>query len=200
MAMYEVTVICTYDGTEEYINTHHYDFPFDELDNLDLQVLANRIDERYKTNLQGVLSSLCELGRINIRRVDVPDLPTGTYVAADGLWNGADTGNALKPDSAAMVTFTSNSPYPRTTRSYLFPMTEASNSSKGTVTQTAIDALAAWGAAILNIGTINGKLNDKSAVRYGSNPRVVVADNEVETFVVRTQWKNIKSRRFGRGS
>ena len=199
MSIYQIAVKGTFDSSEQLRNIHHYEFAGYVPSDTELQEFVDNFDAVYKQR-QSNFHQLVTFNAYDVRRVDVGDLPTIEYVPTAGSWSGGATQDAMPPQSCALVTWKAQTVYPRSTRSYLFPFGEASNSSGGQLLAGTLDTLTIWAANLLEI-TITGQLNaDKVAVEYGGTPRVVVAFNEVSLVIVSKEWATQRRRRRGVGS
>jgi len=200
MTIYLVKVKCVYGSADTFINTHHYEFPFATPSVGDLQSLVNLIDGAYKTRLQARYSPLASLGNYEVRRVDLPNLPSLPFSATAGSWVGTAAGNSLKPDNAALTIFKAIAPFPRSSRTYHFPMTVAANTADGTVIAGVITNCQEWADDLLTLPNISGNAVEKVAVKYTGTPRSVTDENDLEFSTTSNIWYKQTSRRYGKGS
>jgi hypothetical protein len=181
-------------------NVVHYEFPTTVPSPAQLQAFVNVLDNDYKDNLQTPLSPNVSIHSYDVRRVDIGDQPTLTLTPAAGAWVGGSTGEQLPEQLAALVTWRAFSTFPRTTRSYIFPFTEADNTGNGNLSAASLAFLEAFALDVMSILYEAGLSANKVAVEYGGTPRVVVASNAVTTREVSPHWATQRRRRLGVGS
>lgn len=199
MSIFQITVKGRDSSNNEFRNVHHYEFPFYVPDSTALQEAVDAIDAAYKSNLQSQFSSNITFYAYDVRRVDIGDQPTIELTATGGAWAGTAADNKLPNQVSALCTFKSLTAYPRTTRTYHFPMTEGTNSASGALAATTQGLIEDWAADMLSLD-ITGQLDaDKCAVKYGGDPRVVIDNNDVQVIKVGLIWATQRRRRSGVG-
>lgn len=199
MAIYQVVVKASEGAGDQYRNVHHYQFFNTVPSTTALQELVDGIDAAYKTNLQANISDSVTFDAYDVRRVDLGDYPTIEYVATNGTWSGTNTNDPLPHQVAALVLFKALTPYPRSTRTYLFGFTEGGNASNGRIESGLVTNLEDWADDMFTIETEETFDPDKVAVQYGGDPRVVVDENDVTQRTVRAVWATQRRRRRGVG-
>ena len=198
MSTYQIVVKALTGGTQ-LRNIHHYQFFQYVPDAAQLQEAVDAVDAAYKSNLQAELHSSVQVYAYDVRRVDLPDLPTIEYQATAGGWFGTETSTKMPNQVSALVTFKAQTAFPRTTRTYHFPMGQDQNTAGGVIAAATLANLEAWAADMLTLD-ITGALDaDKSAVRYASDPRIVVESNDVELYTVTNVWATQRRRKIGIG-
>ena len=198
MSIYQV-VVKAVTGSTQLRNIHHYEFFGSVPDTATLQELADGIDAAYKSNLQANYHTSVQFYEYGVRRVDVGNLPEIPYQATAGAWFGQETSQKLPNQLSALVTFKAQTAFPRTTRTYHFPMGEDSNDAGGVIVAAQITALEAWGNDMLTIDVTTGIDPDKVAVEYSGTPRVVTANNDVELVSATEVWATQRRRKVGIG-
>ena len=199
MSIYQLVVKARFGGSDEYRNVHHYEFFSYVPDVAQQQELVDGVDTAYRTYMETHYSNSLTVYEYDLRRVDIADQPTLTYTATGGAWFGDETSEALPTQDCALSTFKALSTFPRTSRTYHFPMGEVANVGGGTVQSGVITNMELWGNAMLEID-ITGALNaDKQAVRYGGNPRVVVAHNDLTIATADNVFATQRRRKRGKG-
>lgn len=199
MAIYQVVCKARSPLPTEFRNVHHYDSGAVVLDTAQQQLLANTIDDDYKSNLQAVLSTSIEFYAYDIRRVDIASLPAIEYVPGAGVWTGSAVGDKLPEQIAALLTMKAQTTFPRTTRTYLFGFVESENGSSGSIASNLLSAINLWAADVQTL-TITGPITlAKVAVKYTGSPPAVTAFNEVFPSPAGSSWATQRRRRRGVG-
>lgn len=180
-------------------NVHHYEFPGYVPTQDEYEECAQGLADAYATYLFDTFSNQVDFNSIDIRRVDVGDLPTANFIPSG--W--PDTGNAtavmLPPQVSAVVTWKSPFEFPRSTRTYLFPFTSSALTTLGFITSSVLTALDNFGLALEELA-ITGQVDaQKVAVKYAGDPRVVTASNIVFQTNATNIYATQRSRRYGVG-
>jgi len=199
MTIYQVVTKGQDGGARQFRNIHYYEFFGYTPDLSQLQDLVDGVDAAYKTNLQGRTSTVFEYYGYDVRRVDIGDQPTLSLTPTAGAWNGTSTSDPLPRQVAGLVTFKAFTAFPRTSRTYIFGLTEADNTSGGNMASGCEDALDDWAEALLEVD-IDGAIDaDKQSVKFGGDPRAVIDANDLSTYNVSTNWATQRRRRQGVG-
>jgi hypothetical protein len=199
MTIYQLVVKGNYDDIVQLRNVHHYEFPDYVPTTAQLQALVDSFDTDLKTRIQTYFSNKVDIDAYDIRRVDLGNLAAVEYQATAGSWTGGASGEPLPTQIAGLVTFKAPTVFPRAARSYMFPFTEAHNSSAGIMATVLETALLGWGGDILS-HVIPGAANAvKVAVEYGGDPRAVTDSNVLESVSVTNVWATQRRRRRGVG-
>lgn len=200
MTIYQIVAKATYNNADEYRNVHHYEFAGYDPTVAEMQEAVDALDAAYKTNLQQSYPTALKVYAYDTRRVDVADMPTIEYIATAGLWNGTNVAQGLPTQVAALSTFKATTAFPRTSRTYHFPFTEAANEDGGQVSGAAQFLMLGWATAALEL-TVTGQLNaDKVTVRYGGDPRIVTDWNEVTLTTANPRFATQRRRKIGVGA
>lgn len=199
MSIFQIVTKASWDSVEQFRNVHHYEFAGYVPDTSQLQEAVDELDAGYKTNLQGHFVNEVQVYGYDVRRVDLGNQPAVEYEPTAGAWNGTVTGNPLPSQISPLVTFKALSTFPRTTRTYLFPVSNADGSTKGTPTQTLLDSMEAWADDILELDITGGLNADKTAVKYGGSPRAVTDNNEVTVIKCAEVFATQRRRKLGVG-
>lgn len=199
MAIYQIVVKARATDTTEFRNVTHYEKSDGVADLPTIQEAVDYLDGRYKARLQSLFHNSITVYGYDVRRVDVGDLPTFDLVPTAGPWAGTNGADSMPFQVAALVTWKANAPYPRSTRSYLFPFGEGYNAPGGKLAAGAITNIGLFAAEVMELDIAAGIDWDKVAVQYGGDPRVVTDQNEVETWEVTNVWATMRSRRPGYG-
>lgn len=199
MTVYQIVCKARFGTATELRNIHHYEFFGYTPDTAELQEAVDAIDTNYKSNLQSDFVNDISFYGYDVRRVDVGDLPTVEFTATAGTWSGTNVNDPLPTQVSALVTWKAPTTFPRTTRSYLFPMGEIANDSSGNIAAAQITRNAAFGDDMRTL-SITGQIDaDKVAVQYGGTPRAVTAHNDVLSVVAAPIWATQRRRRPGVG-
>lgn len=199
MSIYQITVKARWGTAVELRNIHHYEFFGYVPDATQLQEFVDGVDSVYKTDVLAYYPNEITVYGYDVRRVDIGDLPTVEFLATAGSWTGSSGATPLPTQNAALTTFKAPTTFPRTTRTYHFPFSEAALDTTGeleTVVQTGLNT---WGNNMLEISITGGLNADKVAVSYGGDPRAVTDDNEVETVSTSKVYATQRRRRKGVG-
>lgn len=199
MSIYQIVTRAVLDSVDQYRNVLHYEFPGYVPQAADLQAAVDAIDTTYKNRLQALFPLTLSFQGYDVRRVDTPDEPTQFVSPTGGGWAGSDTAQTLPPQTSLLVTFKAPTTFPRTARSYLFPLTEEWNASNGRVVAGALANALSWGTELLALAIPLQPDAVKVTVRYGGDPRVVTASNVLTTVRVASRWATQRSRRPGEG-
>lgn len=199
MAIYQIAVRARMTDTTELRNVVHYEKADGPADLATIQEAVDKLDSLYKTHLRPLFHASLTLYAYDVRRVDVGDLPTFNIIPTAGTWVGANGADSMPFQVSALVTWKANAPYPRSTRTYMFPFGEGYNAPGGKILNTAIGALNTFAVNAKELDLATSTDWDKVAVRYAGDPRVVVEWNEVETHLVTDVWATQRSRRPGYG-
>lgn len=199
MSIYQIVAKAVWRSASEMRNVHHYEFAEDPPTNAKLQEAVDELDAAYKDHLQGSFPNDLNVYAYDVRRVDLPNLPTAEFIATLGAWSGSSAVDPMPAQLAALVTFKSPQEYPRTSRAYMFPVTETQNDANGQVSDTLVTNLGIWAARIIQLTVATGTNPDKQAVQYGGTPRVITANHDIETFKVSKEWATQRRRRVGVG-
>lgn len=200
MSIYQV-VLNGQIGSGPFVNNvHHYEFPGYIPDATEIQEFVDNVDAAYKSNLQGYFWENLHFQSYTIRRVDVGDLPGADFVPTAGAWDGSNSGAKMPNQLCALVTWKGITVFPRTTRSYMFPFTEAHNESGGTIAAALVSDLEQFASDMVTID-VTGQANPyKVAVKYGGDPRAVTDANITYLPVVTSTWRTQRRRVAGFGS
>lgn len=185
--------------TTELRNVLHYEKSDGAADMATIQEAVDALDGMYKTHLRALFHTQVTVYAYDVRRVDVGDLPTFNIVPTAGEWAGTNGADPMPFQVSGLITWKANAPFPRTTRTYLFPFGEGYNSTGGKLAAIAVTPMTNFANAAMTIPIAAGIDWDKVAVKYGGDPRVVVDQNEVETFSITNVWATMRSRRPGYG-
>lgn len=199
MSIYQIVARARFDTSHEQRNVHHYEFPGYVPSTVQLQEVVDGLDVIYRTHLQGSFHSGLEVYGYDVRRVDLGDLPTLLFTPTAGAWVGSAAGDPLPPMVSGLVSFKAATEFPRTSRTYLFTIAEGANTAQGIVGAGTVTAMTDWGNSILDIFVTGAADAVKVAVRYGGDPRVVVASNPLTTVVANAIWASQRRRRQGVG-
>lgn len=199
MTIYQVVVKARNVHGDEFRNVHHYEAPA-VLSNAEKQEVADTMSEDYRTNLQNAISTQFTFYGVDIRQVDIPNLPAVEYTPTAGAWDGTQASENLLPtQNSALVTFKAQTAFPRSTRSYLWGFTEAANTNTGIIDASVITALEAWRDDVETLVIPGPTTLTKVAVKYEGTPRAVTSANPVEGVSVTARWATQRRRRFGSG-
>lgn len=200
MSIYQIVYKAVDANNQQIRNVHHYEFFNYVPTTAELQETVDGIDSAYKTHLINAIDNGFLTYAYDVRRVDQANLPTIEYVPTAGVWFGSNTNNPLPGQLAALVTFSTTTTFPRTTRSYISGLTVADVDTNSQMTLSLQGLLQNWGTAMLSI-PLSGALDpDKQAVKYGGTPRVVIDSNDVISREVTLIWATQRRRRIGVGA
>lgn len=200
MSIYQITAKGSYLTADQLRNVHHYEFFGYVPTPTELQEAVDAIDTAYKTHLRANFTLAVAMLAYDVRRVDVGDLPTVEFVATAGIWLGTLTGDSLPPQVSGLVTWKAQTPFPRSTRSYLWPMGEGVNDADGEPSPGALSDMADFADDMFSL-VITAQIDaDKQAVKYGGDPRLVVDSNDVDVKSIANLWATQRRRRRGVGA
>lgn len=199
MAVYQVVALQRW-RNQEVRNVHHYETT-DVLDTDQEQEVADAVRAAYD-NLQFStgLDDDWTLYGIEIRRVDVPDLPSAQYGFTSGDLDGSfEQDNKMVNQIAGLVSFRAPTQKPRRGRSYLagFNHNDVSGDG-GTWTPAKQSDMSLWAEDMLEI-SVTGDTLHKVAASYTGEPPRVTAFNRFTVHVVRSNPATQRSRRQGEG-
>ena len=200
MTIFQIVAKARDTEASEFRNIHHYSFFNYTPDSTQLQEAVDALDAAYKTELQATYHDDIEFYAYDVRRVDIGNLPGIEYVPTAGTWFGTQGTDRMPNQMAALVTFKTQTDYPRSTRNYMFPFGESANNALGRVTAATITQLTDWGEAILSLDITGGLDADKTAVEYGGTPRAVTDFNDVNIVSTTNVWGTQRRRKPGVGS
>lgn len=200
MSIYRVTIKALYDGSEDQFNVHHYEFPGYVPDDTELQEFVDNLADVYDDNIVQLVPALVVFETIEMRRVDVGDLPSADLTPTTWPAAGTGTGGSLPPQVSAMLRFTSPTAYPRSGRVYLQTFAQAFCSTTGTISSGAV-TLCDTAASRLEEIAVTGQVDaQKVAVQYSGSPRVVTASNILFAQSTRNTFQTQRRRTVGVGS
>jgi hypothetical protein len=200
MTIYQIVAKGDIENADQVRNVHHYEFPGYTPNTSELQEAVDAIDAAYKTNLQSFFATTVSINAYDVRRVDVPDLPSDETPATAGGWVGGNAVSHLPNQVSALVTFKAPTVFPRSSRAYMFPFTEADNITGGIISTGLLVALADWGSAMLSLAITGQTAAAKVAVKYTLTPPRVTAWNTIDTVTVSNVWATQRRRRKGVGA
>ena len=199
MSIYQIVTKGRDSSGNQFRNIHHYEFFGSVPDNTTLQELIDGIDAAQKTRLQSLVANTITYYAFDVRRVDVGDLPTIEMVPTAGAWTGSLSAAVLPYQVAAIITWKALTAFPRTTRAYIFGLTENASTTDSRLEAGVVAALTNLGNDLLTINVTTGIDPDKVAVEYGGDPRAVVDSNDVSVVMVSPFWGTQRRRRPGTG-
>lgn len=200
MSIYQIVVKGLLNGSGQLRNVMHYEFPGYTPNDTELQSFVDNLDDDFRDYLEPLYASTVALTGYGVRRVDIGDQPEFEFIPTAGTWVGDDAGTQLPPQVSAMVTWKAPTAYPRTCRSYLWPMTESGNSTAGSIEATYRTAIFGWATDSMTVVVAGQSSAQRVAVEYGGDPRVVTAANVVETASNLATWRTQRRRRLGVGA
>jgi len=200
MSIYRVTVKALFNGPEDQFNVHHYEFPGYVPDETQLQEFVDNIAAVYEEQILQYHTALVSYEAIEVRRVDVGDLPSVDLIPDGWPVAGAATAPTQAPQVAALVVWKAATAFPRSTRSYLPVFFSAAVGPQGQVASAIRTVLAGFATIMEEIDITGDPPAQKVAVQYGGDPRVVVASNLVTAAPIPTAWGIQRRRRVGSGS
>jgi len=197
MTIYRVAAIGHQQGNKEWQNVTHYEFTAYDPTTVEQQDFIDNLQAPYATNFQAGWPNETGLDSWTMRRVDLPSLPTGSFVATLGAFVGLDSGDPLPKQTAGMITFGAFTVFPRGTRTYVAPPTEVRNDPSGNPDTTWITSMGLWALSVLSVPVV-GQVNAlKTAVKYTGTPRAVTSNNVVTSTLVKAVWASQRRRRSG---
>ena len=198
MAIYSCGVRMNWRG-QLCMNIHHYETT-NPLNSSQEDELVDGIDAVYG-GLDTVNNSMDDdwgVNAIDLRRVDLPDLPSVRIVPTSPTEGDAVGNNAIVNQASLLVSFSARTTKPRRGRSYLPGFHSARLNDGGTFDADATNAAATWANAILNIA-LTGDSAVKVAVTYTGDPPRVTAWNPLTDFSVNGNPAIQRRRRLGQG-
>lgn len=199
MALYQLVVKGNSSDGNQLRNVHYYNIAGSTLDAAQQQELVDAVDFVYKSLLQSIFSDNVAIYAYDVRQVDLPDLPAIEYIATDGAWGGTENSDQLALQLCALTTFKSQTVYPRSSRTYHFPLTEFSNSGDGRLDPTSQTIFGAWADAMLELPIIGGINPQKATVKFGGDPRVVTDFNILQSNITARNFATQRRRKRGVG-
>lgn len=200
MSIYQTAVRGELDTGDQLRNILHYEFPSYIPTAAELQELVDELLTSYENRLQSLLPTEITIVGVDVRRVDIGDQPTAFIVPTGGAWAGTNTNNLMPSTTAVLVTAKAPTTFPRTARTYLFPMTSEALATDGRVTAATLANALSWGSETLAIAITGQPDAQRVTVRYSGDPRVVTASNTLTTVRVASRWATMRSRRLGVGA
>lgn len=197
MAIYQITSRATLYG-QEFRNVHYYSHST-TLDALGRQAMVDQLDSEWKTNLQSVLASDYQQYAYDVRQVDVPSLPTETFVPTAGVWNGTNTTGPLPNQDAGLVSFRAPTAPPNKAKTYVGGLTKAAVLS-GRWSVGTTNALEAFGISSLTLENVAGENMPRLSARFTNDPPRVTLSNQLATVIVTDIPATQRRRRIGTGS
>lgn len=177
MSIYRVTVKAVYEGTDAQYNVHHYEFPGYVPDDTELAEFVDGLASIYDTDLIGRFTASVVFNSMEVRRVDVGNLPSADIVPTGWPEAGTNGSGNLPPQVSAMLRFSAPEQFPRTGRVYLPVFGQDQCNSIGRILAAAITPLNNAALAMEEI-PVTGQVDaQKVAVSYSGSPRVVSASN-----------------------
>ena len=200
MSIYRVTIQAEYDGTEDQFNVHHYQFPSYVPSGVELEEFVDNLAAEYDSRVLGFTTGVVEFKAIEVRRVDVGNLPSAILIPATWPAFGTNASGSLPPQICAMLRFTSPSAFPRTGRVYLQTFGKDQCTDFGRILAARVTSLDALALALEEI-EITGQVDaQKVAVKYGGSPRVVIDQNVLFQTATRNIFQTQRRRTVGVGS
>lgn len=199
MSILQIVVKARLGTSTELRNIHHYDFLSYVPDLTQTQEAVDAIDDAYYTHLRGLFNDQVVVYEYDVRRVDVGDQPTLTVESTRGNWSATGAAENLPSILAALCTFKAFTTFPRTARTYLFPMTEGQNSASGDLEPTTVEAIEDWADDMMTLDITGAADADKVTVAYGGEPRIVIINHSLTSKTVNPRWSTMRSRRGGVG-
>lgn len=199
MSIYQIVVKANAAGFAGLRNIHHYEFPGYVPTSDELEEAAQGLADAYETHLFDAFSNQVTFNAMDLRRVDVGDQPTQEFVPTDWPDTGNASGSMLPPQVSALATWKAPTAFPRSTRTYLFPMTVSVLTALGFMTSGLLTSLDNFGLALEEL-SVTGQVDaQKVAVKYSGDPRVVTDSNIVFQTPAGNIWATQRSRRYGVG-
>jgi len=199
MSIYQLVVKGRAAGASQLRNIHHYEFPNYVPDEDQVIEAVQAVADAYEEILLGAFPGSVTFEAFDVRRVDIGDQPTAEIIPAGWPVAGSAAGSQFPPQVSALVVWKAPTAFPRSTRTYLFPFVVTAGSPTGTLTLTWRTAIATFQLALEELDITGDPPAQKVAVRYGGDPRVVVASNLVSAAPVDSVFATQRSRRYGVG-
>lgn len=200
MSIYRVTVKAEFDSTEDQFNVHHYEFPGYVPTAVELQEFVDNLALIYDDHIVQLCPALVSFNTIEVRRVDVGNLPTSELTPATWPNVGTGAGGSLPPQTCGMLRFTAPTAFPRSGRVYLQVFAQDLCSTLGQITAGALiqcDLAAADMEEIPITGQVDAQ---KVAVTYSGTPRIVTASNVLFAQSTSNVFQTQRRRTRGVGS
>lgn len=198
MPIFQVTTLQTWRNQE--VRNIYYYLTNDVLSAQQRQDVADAFANAYDA-LQVItnLDNDWEYYGVEVRQVDVADLPSQTVAPTAGPVVGLDASNAGLPNQIALVTsFYAPTQAPRRARTYLAGLTESHIGHPGTFGSSIVTAAEGFFTDVDSI-TVTGDTLLRVAVHWDTVNNVVDDWNRLETFIVRTNPATQRRRRLGSG-
>ena len=199
MSIYRFTVIATHSQSGAQYTTHHYEFPGYVPTEVELEECLQGLADIFDEIILPFNAQQVTYNEIEHRRVDVPDLPSGTFIPDGWPVNGTEATNSLPHQVAAVLRWNAPEEYPRSGRIYLpsfgVGQCAAGGFLNGT-TRTVLDGVAAAMEEIPVTGQVDAQ---RVAVKYGGTPRAVIASNVLFWRPTSATWGIQRRRRPGTG-
>jgi len=199
MAIYQLVVKGNSNDGNALRNVHYYNVSGTTLSVAQQQELVDGVDSAYKAFLQAILADTVAISAYDVRQVDLPDLPAIEYIPTAGAWGGTENSDQLALQLCALTTFKAPTVYPRTSRTYHFPMTEFSNTGDGRLDPSAQTDCNLWAAGMQSIPVTGGLNPEKCTVKFGGDPRVVTDFNILQSFITARNFATQRRRKRGVG-
>lgn len=200
MSIYRVTVKAEWDGSDDQFNVHHYEFPNYVPDDTELQEFVDNLGDLHETYVVPYCTSVITYNSIEVRRVDVGNLPSAELIPDNFPIAGTATGVSMPPQVAVMLRFSAPQAYPRSGRVYLPVMAASQLGSTGRTVAGLIAIMDTFGQALEEIAVTGQVDAQKVAVTYGGTPRVVTASNVLFQAPTRNIFQTQRRRTPGVGS
>lgn len=200
MSIYQFVVEADFNEVSLIKNVHHYDFDGYVPSSAELQEAVDALDAAYKSNLQATFSDFVDFNGMTLRRVDIGDLPSAFFVPTAGLWSGTAVGVPLPPQLCALVTWRSQTAFPRSTRAFLFPWSVSSLADPGVPVAGHLSNAGDLADDALVLAITGQTDAVKVAVQYGGSPRVVTSFNQVLNREVGNLFRTQRRRVTGVGT
>jgi hypothetical protein len=199
MSIYQMVVKGSAGTGIQLRNIHHFEFPGYVPTPAELEEAAEALATHYETWLVNMFAAQVSIRAIDLRRVDIGDLPTQEYVPDGWPVSGTGTGDMLPTQVSALVIWKAPTTYPRSTRTYVFPMTETASGPVGGIQSANVTALFGFSIDMETLAITGQTDANKVAVEYGGVPRAVILSNPVSAAPVPNVWATQRRRRPGVG-
>lgn len=199
MAIYQVTALQTF-RAQECRNIFHYITTAD-LDAAQGQEVADAVRAAWVSLDDGAnLVNDFTIYGINLRKVDVANLPEALYSFTSGSYSGTTTSAPGVPNQIALlVSGAAPTTFPRRVRTYLAGVSRDNIGDNGFWAAGLLADAAVWFAAMDSIA-VTGDTLLRAAVRYTGDPPVVSASNRITAYTVKANPATQRRRRIGIGS
>lgn len=199
MSIYQVVVKGLLQSSGALRNITHYTFPDYDPDSTEKQAFVDEFDSKFKNRLRAHFHPNVQVASYGLRRVDTGNLPEEQIVPTAGAWVGTSAGNQLPEMNCVMVTWKAAAAFPRSQRSYLFPMSVGAVTADGGVLAAVLTNANLWGTDARTIVVTGAASALKVAVQYSGTPRVVTSFNVVTSSATAGRWRTQRARRLGVG-